>query len=69
MEVHIMEYVSEYKFVELLNEELVKRPDGSHLPPFVLGPQGYNWPRSEMKVNLVYYHVANFIREKYGIYH
>ena len=63
-----MEYVSEQRFVELLNEALVKDPKGAYLQPFVLGPQGYEWPHGG-QYDQVYLHIANAIRERYGIYH
>ena len=63
-----MEYVTEQRFVELLNEALVKDPQGAYLRPFVLGSQGYEWPHDSHDDN-VYLHIANAVREHYGIYH
>jgi hypothetical protein len=57
-----MQYVSEREFVDLLNAELRKSPHGVYLPSFTLGDQGFNWPWSYAKTDLVYLHV-------YGIYH
>ena len=64
-----MQYVPESQFVDLLNAELVKDPQGAYLPPFTLGPQGFSWPHRDGKTDLIYLHVANLVREKYGIYH
>lgn len=64
-----MQYVPEDRFVELLNEELTKHAQGAYLPPFTLKQTGYDWPHSNSKIELVYLHVANKVREKYGIYH
>lgn len=64
-----MEYVSQQRFVELLNQALAADARGAYLPPFTLNKQGYNWPRDNSEAQKVYYSVQNQVREKYGIYH
>lgn len=63
-----MEYVSEQRFIELLNENLAKDAKGAYLKPFILGPHGYDWPH-DAGHDEVYRHVANTVRERYGIHH
>lgn len=64
-----MEYVSEERFVQLLNEELLKDPRGAYLKPFILGNKGYDWPHGITSEDMIYRRVANIVRERYGIYH
>ena len=64
-----MEYVSEERFVQLLNDELVRDPKGSYLKPYILGNKGYDWPHDTMANDMIYRRVANIVREKYGIRH
>jgi hypothetical protein len=64
-----MEYVSEDRFIELLNQALADDARGAYLQPFIHCAHGFDWPRDDPKVQNVYYLVLNQVREKYGIYH
>lgn len=64
-----MEYVSQERFVQLLNEALAAHACGAYLPPFTLNEHGYDWPRDNENMQKIYYLIQNQVREKYGIYH
>jgi hypothetical protein len=64
-----MEYVSEDRFIELLNEALATHARGAYLPPFIRGAHGFDWPHDNPEAQHVYYLILNQVREKYGIYH
>jgi hypothetical protein len=64
-----MKYVTEMRFVNLLNEQLYKDPKGIGMKPFTLGRDGYNWLSDCLKQEEVYRRALDFVRDKYGIAH
>lgn len=64
-----MKYVSETRFVKLLNEQLCKDPKGSDLKPFILGRDGYDWFSDSLMQEAVYRQALDLVRDQYGITH
>ena len=64
-----MKFVTELRFVELLNKELFKNSSGTGLKPFVLGRDGYQWASDGLQQEETYRRALNFVRNQYGITH